>query len=182
MFDNQDGFPFMVGGRTESIVHCHPSTIHIFQLWQIYIDNINPLLKITHVPSVQGQVIEATTNLEKAPKNIEALMFGMYVMAISSLDDGEVQRRFNQGKKDLLARFFPALQQALVNASFMRVNDSICLQALLLYLVSTSSRAPALVHLANVTPLACRPLVRRSAPGFLLDWNSGPYCPKNGPP
>jgi hypothetical protein len=137
MFGNDDGFPFIVGGRIESVTHLHPSTIHIIQLWQVYIENINPLLKMTHVPSVQSQVFEATTRLESAPKNIEALMFGMYVMAISSMDEAEINRRFNAGKKDMLARFFPALQQALVNANFMRVNDSICLQAFLLYLVRT---------------------------------------------
>lgn len=135
MFDNQDGFPFIIGGRPEPVTDAHPSTIHILQLWQIYIDNINPILKITHVPTIQGQIIEATSRLDKAPKNIEALMFSIYIMAITSLEEPEVLRLFNTPKKELLGRYFTALQQALVNASFMRINDAISLQAFLLYLV-----------------------------------------------
>ncbi|WKT46233.1 Zn(2)-C6 fungal-type DNA-binding domain [Fusarium oxysporum f. sp. vasinfectum] len=133
MFDT-DGFPFIIGAAPVPIVNLHPSTIHIFQLWQIYIDNINPLLKITHVPTVQAQIIEASSDLENAPKNIEALMFSMYLMAITSLEDADVYKRFNETKKELLARYHTGTQHALTKAGFMRVNDPILLQAYILYL------------------------------------------------
>lgn len=138
MFGDQDVFPFLVGGfRTDNIADAHPSTIHIFQFWQIYIDNVNPLLKVTHIPTIQPQLIAATSDLENAPKNIHALLFAIYVMAITSLEDAEVEQRFNASKKELLGRYFAALQQALVNAGFMRDRDLLVLQAFLLYLVST---------------------------------------------
>ncbi|KAL7789539.1 fungal-specific transcription factor domain-containing protein [Trichoderma ceciliae] len=136
MFANQDGFPFIIGGSITSVTQNHPSTIHILQLWQIYIDNINTLLKITHVPSIQSKIIEATSRLHEAPKNIEALMFAIYVIAINSIEDTEVQRIFGETKQELLGRYFPALQQALVNASFMRIPDPLTLQAYLLYLMT----------------------------------------------
>ncbi|KAM4056646.1 fungal specific transcription factor [Hirsutella rhossiliensis] len=134
MFGEQDGFPFVIGGRAESVTGAHPSTIHILQLWQIYIDNINPLLKITHVPTMQGQIIEATSRLDRAPKNVESLMFAIYVMAITSLEEAVVEKMFGEPKKELLGRYFAALQQALLNAGFMRNTDFICLQAYVLYL------------------------------------------------
>ncbi|KAH7017663.1 fungal-specific transcription factor domain-containing protein [Ilyonectria destructans] len=129
-----DGFPFIIGGQPGPLAQYHPSPIHIFQLWQIYIDNINPLLKITHVPTVQAQIIEASSNIEKAPKSIEALMFSIYLMAITSLEDDDVQRMFNEPKQELLGRYHTATQQAVTNAGFMRNNDPILLQAYLLYL------------------------------------------------
>uniref|UniRef100_A0A0D2XQQ0 Zn(2)-C6 fungal-type domain-containing protein n=1 Tax=Fusarium oxysporum (strain Fo5176) TaxID=660025 RepID=A0A0D2XQQ0_FUSOF len=110
------------------------------ELWQIYIDNINPLLKITHVPTVQAQIIEASSDLENAPKNIEALMFSMYLMAITSLEDADVYKRFNETKKELLARYHTGTQHALTKAGFMRVNDPILLQAYILYLVEQRRR------------------------------------------
>lgn len=131
-----DGFPFIIGGSLGPITHLHPSTIHIFQLWQIYIDNINPLLKITHVPTVQAQIIEASSDIANAPSNIEALMFSIYFMAVTSLEDADVQKRFGQPKKELLAGYHSGAQQALTKAGFMRVNDPILLQAYILYLVS----------------------------------------------
>lgn len=137
MFDH-DGFPFIVGGAAGPVTSLHPPTIHIFQLWQIYIDNINPLLKVTHIPTVQAQIIAASSNLDKVPKNIEALMFGIYLMAITSLEEAEVLKMFNEPKKELQARYLSALQQALTHAGFMRFNDPITLQAFLLYLVRST--------------------------------------------
>lgn len=138
MFSNNDGFPFVFSGRQQSTTHYHPSTIHIFQLWQLYIDNVNPLLKITHAPSIQSQIIQASSNLESAPKNLEALMFGIYCMAITSLDDADVEKMLNRPKKEVLAQFFEGLQQALLNAGLMRYNDFLSLQAYVLYLVRAS--------------------------------------------
>ncbi|OLN97581.1 putative transcriptional regulatory protein C139.03-like protein 1 [Colletotrichum chlorophyti] len=136
MYDNQDGFPFIVGSRNASVTHLHPSPIQIFQLWQIYINNVNPLLKMTHVPTVQGLIIEASANLEKVPRGVEALMFAIYLMAVTSLEDAEVAKMFNEPKPTVLSRFHTSLQQALVNAGFMRTSDTMVLQAYMLYLIA----------------------------------------------
>ena len=120
------------------MTQAHPNPIQIFQLWQIYIDNINSLLKITHVPTVQPQILQAASSLDKTPKNIEALMFGLYLMAVTSMEENDVMRMFNESKQHVLTRYLSATQQALVNASFMRVDDAILLQAYVLYLVSTT--------------------------------------------
>jgi hypothetical protein len=135
LFSNEDGFPFVVGGAFISVSSAHPNPIQIFQLWQVYIDNINSLLKITHIPSVQPQILHAASNLDKAPKNVEALMFGVYLMAVTSMEEADVQAVCGESKKHLLLQFLSATQQALVNASFMRVEDPLVLQAFLLYLV-----------------------------------------------
>lgn len=152
LFSNEDGFPFIVGGSFVSVTPVHPNPIQIFQLWQVYIDNINSLLKITHVPSIQPQMLQAASNLENAPKNIEALMFGVYLMAITSMEDSAVQSMFNESKNQLLTRYLSATQQALINASFMRVDDPILLQAFVLYLVRYSLQVqPAVFRLSILT-------------------------------
>ncbi|KAG5984601.1 hypothetical protein E4U55_004043 [Claviceps digitariae] len=134
MFTNNDGFPFVFSGRQLSTTHCHPSPVQIFQLWQVYIDNVNTLLKLTHVPSIQPQIIQASSDLKYAPKNIEALMFAFYAIAVQSMEETDVQKMFRESKKEVLGRFLAALQQALLNADFMRISDLISLQAYILYL------------------------------------------------
>jgi hypothetical protein len=93
------------------------------------------LLKITHIPTVQAQILKAAAELESAPQNIEALMFAIYLIATTSMDELEVQTVFNRPKDELLAQYFRAAQQALINAGFLRTNDVTCLQAYTLYLV-----------------------------------------------
>lgn len=137
MFINDnDSFPFGVGGSTTRITHLHPSAIQIFQLWQIYISNVNPLLKISHVPTLQPQIVGAIADLSKVSKSLEALMFTIYLIALKSLTEEEIQTTFDKSKITMLARFGEASQQALINVGFMRSNDFMVLQAYFLYLVS----------------------------------------------
>lgn len=152
MYENQDGFPFIVGpSRVTSVAHHHPTTIQIFQLWQVYITNVNPLLKITHIPTVQACIIEASSNLEDVPKNVEALMFAIYIMAVNTLDDNDCQKLFAEPKRDLLARFHKAGQQALINAGFMRTTDMMVLQAYILFLVSLSTLSPVVLPKTDIS-------------------------------
>lgn len=116
----------------------HPQPFQIFQLWQVYLDNVDPLLKITHTHSLQKRLIAAATNLMTITPELEALMFGIYCMAISSLTENECRAMFASSKVDLLPRFQLGCQQALLNSRFMRSTNRDCLTALCLYLVRTS--------------------------------------------
>ncbi|KAK3324172.1 fungal-specific transcription factor domain-containing protein [Cercophora scortea] len=135
MFENNDGFPFVVGGSMASVTAAHPSAIQIFQLWQIYINNVNPLLKLSHISTLQSQIITAGANTSKISKPLEVLMFAIYFSAVTSMSDEEVHTTFAEDKTVLLTKYHNATQQALVNAGFMRSTELMVLQALLLYLL-----------------------------------------------
>lgn len=137
MFDGSDGFPFVIGGSMTSVTDLHPPAVQIFQLWQIYLDNVNPLLKLTHTPTLQGQLIEAAANPSKISKPLEALLFSIYFIAIVSLNEEEAQETFKEDKNRLMAKYHRGTQQALINAGFMRSSDLIVLQAFVMYLVSS---------------------------------------------
>lgn len=113
----------------------HPEPAHLFRLWQVYLDNVNPLLKVTHTPTLQGRIVEAASNLKDTPPTLEALMFGIYCVAVLSLDEEECQAMFKQSKVQLSTRFQFGCQQALVNSQFLRTGSRDCLTALYLYLV-----------------------------------------------
>lgn len=144
MFSNNGGFPFTVGGQYESLTDEHPTAIQIFQLWQIYLDNINPVLKLTHTPTLQVRIIEASASLDKVSRSLEALLFTIYLMAITSMSEEEVLAMFNEKRAILLSKYQQAAQQALVNAEFMRTPDLTLLQAYLLYCVNKHHPAPGL--------------------------------------
>lgn len=131
----------MVGGSKSQITHLHPSAIQIFQLWQIYLNNVNPLLKIHHAPTLQNQIVKASADLSNVAEPLEALMFAMYFLSVTSMPNEEVEAAFRDSKKALLARYHAASQQALINAHFMSTSELTTLQAFLLYLVSLNLRS-----------------------------------------
>lgn len=113
----------------------HPDPAQIFRLWQIYLDNVDPLLKVTHHPSLQGRIVEAASNIININTTLEAIMFSIYCISIQSLLPEDCQALFALPKEDLLSRYQFGCQQALSNCNFLQTVDRNCLTALYLYLV-----------------------------------------------
>lgn len=135
LYENDDHLLF---GSRQAVVDpstLHPESVHIFRLWQIYLDNVNPLLRVTHTPTLQARIIEAASNLNNITPTLEALMFGIYSMAVLSLSE-DCQTIFGMQKDDLLKKYQFGCQQALLKCGFLRSPDRDCLTALYLYLVS----------------------------------------------
>ena len=114
----------------------HPKPLIIFRLWQIFLDNINPLTKLIHAPTTQQRLLDASANLEKISKEFEALMFAIYFSAIQSMSAGECQSKLGESKDILIKRYHPAVRSALLRANFMSSLDLLLVQAFALYLLS----------------------------------------------
>ncbi|CAK7234657.1 hypothetical protein SBRCBS47491_009022 [Sporothrix bragantina] len=122
----------------QQVTALHPGPAQIFRLWQIYLENVDPLLKITHTPSLQSRIVEAAArpNLEGIDPTLEALMFSIYCVAIHSMAPSDCQAVFGSSKKDLLGTYQPACEQALLNSGFFGTSERDCLAAFFLYLLS----------------------------------------------
>jgi hypothetical protein len=115
----------------------HPDPVHIFKHWQTYLDNVSPLLKVTHTPTLQSRLIDAASHLTKVDPVLEALMFSIYCVSTLSLETEDCQAIFGSSKDDLLTGYQFGCQQALLNCGFLRTSSRDCLTALFLYLVSS---------------------------------------------
>ncbi|KIW72514.1 hypothetical protein PV04_00699 [Phialophora macrospora] len=145
--ENADHLLFGSRGTAVDVSSLHPDPVQIFKLWQVYLDNVDPLLKVTHTPSTQGRVIEAASDIAAINPILEALMFGIYCTAILSLSEEECQTMTASPKDELLAKYQYGCQQALLNCGFLRTNDRECLTALFLYLISVRpSTVPPSLH------------------------------------
>lgn len=139
MFEN-DGSSLLFGmtGLTQSIdlLALHPQPTQIFTLWQIFSDNVNPLLKIFHAPTIQKQVLKVCAKLDSVSSATHALLFSIYAFAVYSLDADDCQSSFNESKQSLFSKYQTGAQCALHLAGFLRTADMAVLQALVLYLTS----------------------------------------------
>lgn len=106
------------------------------KLWQIFLDNINPMTKLIHQPTFQQTIIQSTSQLDNLPRGLEALMFAIYTTAVFSIDDEESDFRLGESRKVLLTRFRHGTRSALARAKFMSSSELPVLQALMLYLIS----------------------------------------------
>lgn len=101
-----DHHAFILGYRSVDVnlQKCHPLPSHATFLWSVYLENVDPLLKIIHVPTMEAILREARRNPEKLAPGQETLVFAVYFAAIVSLEDGEVS-----STNPLVASMHPAV-------------------------------------------------------------------------
>ncbi|KAK6528580.1 hypothetical protein TWF281_009819 [Arthrobotrys megalospora] len=117
----------------------HPSAAHCVTLWNCFLENINPLTHVIHHPSLSVRVMEYKDKPHTMPRNLEALMFSIYALTVSSMDGRQCQALFQESRNDLLARYRFAAQHALKNAGTLKTTDLIVLQALVFFLLDLRS-------------------------------------------
>ncbi|KAI1820367.1 fungal-specific transcription factor domain-containing protein [Xylaria intraflava] len=118
-----------------------PDFTHALRLWQLFLERVNPLTKVVHVPSLQPYVIAAATDINKVPLPYQALVFSIYTMAIVSLTSPECAQLLGMARDDALNRFTRGTKLALTRSNFLNNYDMTILQALTLYMLSFCDRA-----------------------------------------
>ncbi|TPX16339.1 uncharacterized protein E0L32_003988 [Thyridium curvatum] len=126
---------FLFGYRSSDLdlKKYHPLPSQAAYMWQIYQENVDPLVKVLHIPTMD-KLVRASRNPESLVPQTEALMFAMYFGALTSMDDEDVMKNFNADRTKLLAQHRFALEQALARAQFLTSSDLTTLQAFVLYL------------------------------------------------
>lgn len=126
----------------KNLLALHPHPVLIFRLWQTYLDNVNPLVKVVHTPTVQKAILEASGDLANVSKGLETLMFAIYSLAILSLSDESCEKLMGEKRSVIQARYTFASRQSLINVEFLKSTELIVLQALVLFLVSHRDSVP----------------------------------------
>jgi hypothetical protein len=124
-------------GLPQNLLNFHPCAAHAKILWQAHIDNVEPICKVLHIPTVATLVENGSQHPYYISKADECILFAIYHFAVVSLSDESCQQSFGQTRDTLRIRYHNALRQALINASFLRTTQIPVLQAFVLYLLST---------------------------------------------
>jgi hypothetical protein len=135
LYDRSDHLLFCSPNLSLDLSAMHPNQIHIFKIWQVYLENVDPLLKVTHAPTLQGRIIDAASDLANIESPLEALMFSIYCASIFSLDENDCQKYFGSSRQSLLSGYQLGAREALLRSRFLRTDNLDCLTAFHFYLV-----------------------------------------------
>lgn len=134
---SDDDFSFVLSSQPVSNTkYPHPPPERIHQLWHIFVENVDPLTKLVHVPTLQPAIQKAASDTGTIPRSFEALMFAIYGAAVMSLKNDDCKQRLGEPRKTLLSRYISATKAALSRAKFMGTISLIVLQALVIHLLS----------------------------------------------
>ncbi|KAI0204627.1 fungal-specific transcription factor domain-containing protein [Astrocystis sublimbata] len=113
----------------------HPLPSQMLFYWQVYTENVDPIVKLLHVPAMTKIIKELGSDMSTITPGIEALMFAIYFAAITSMEHEEVVTKLDAKKMDLLARYRFATEQALARANCVTTSELVVLQAFVLFLI-----------------------------------------------
>ena len=136
--DDNSGLIFgMLGFQgTVDLGAIHPPPMQMFGLWQVFLDNIHPLTKIVHAPTIQQQLLKLGSNMENAPIAMHILMFAIYSAALNTLEVEDCLSKFGEDKETLSSRYHTGFQYALSKSNFLRSQDLTVLQAFIIFVMS----------------------------------------------
>ncbi|KAK5659741.1 hypothetical protein OQA88_952 [Cercophora sp. LCS_1] len=126
----------LMGYVNQNLARHHPTHAHAMAMWQVHAENVEPLLKILHIPSVATTVDAVSQRPQSVTRADECLLFAIYHFAVFSMTDQECIQKLGQPRTMLQQRFHLAARQALVNASFLKTTEMPVLQALVLFLTA----------------------------------------------
>lgn len=132
---HHQGFLFGLSSANVDMFSLHPPKEHVAIYWQVYKENVDPLVKVIHAPTIEPRVLKSADSLDKIHRGLECLLFAVYYSAITSMWPEEVPKLFGEEKQDLLTRYRFGLEQALARAEFLQTDEIIVLQAFIIFLI-----------------------------------------------
>ena len=131
----EQGFIYSFNSLVSNITAFHPNSDQISFLWRLFVDNVDPVVRMLHKPSMQTKIDNSRDKVAEVSKPFEALMFAIYFGSITSMTEVQCETTFHEGKDVLLCRYRFAVQQALARARFLNTHNLVTLQAIVIFLV-----------------------------------------------
>ncbi|KAI2780339.1 putative C6 transcription factor [Daldinia loculata] len=145
-FESEPNYAF------DNVASLHPSLPILAKMKEVFIDRVDPLTKILHVPTFWTALTDMLRNPHNRSRSLEALASAFYFVVVTSLTDEECRHLFGIEKSILNSRYRIATRQALVRAGFLSTSSPMTLQAYAIFMmcVRKSYRHDTLFVLSGV--------------------------------
>ena len=132
----EDAFIFGYSQPNADPLALMPSPHHHALFWQLYLETVDPVLKIFHAPTFQGPFLKAAQNPFSLTPSLRCLLHAIYYAAVVSLQSEEkCLELFQDQRQSLLDKYCDAFQTTLAEAKFLTCPDVAILQAMAIFLI-----------------------------------------------
>ncbi|KAL4880207.1 hypothetical protein BJY04DRAFT_191909, partial [Aspergillus karnatakaensis] len=117
-----------------TVASLHPPLALGRTYWQIFLERIDPLMKVVHRPSASRILRKGLDNPTSLNEAQGALLQVIYLACVSAMDAEDVQSSLQMSKATAISTYRKAAEQALARAGFLTTNDWTTMQALVLFI------------------------------------------------
>jgi hypothetical protein len=129
------GFVFGYSSTNVDMQALHPPEQQARHFWEIFKENVDPLVKVLHIPTFEPTFMDAVQHTDKVGKGLEALLFAIFYGAVTSTTPEECLERWGESRHTLLDRYRFGLEQGLARANFLYCDETVVLQAFIIFLI-----------------------------------------------
>ncbi|KAF2765914.1 hypothetical protein EJ03DRAFT_318599 [Teratosphaeria nubilosa] len=127
-----------IGSPFWSSLTAEPNASMQFALFEMFLQNISPMFKLFHEPTIRNTVERGAPYLgdEASSPPIRTMKSAMWLAALSSLTDAECQNRFRSKRADLLPKYKRSTEVLFTQVDLCNTNSIAALQAFIVYLAA----------------------------------------------
>ncbi|OTA62334.1 hypothetical protein K449DRAFT_382336 [Hypoxylon sp. EC38] len=114
------------------------------RLCQVYLDQVDPIIKVLHRPSLSKFMLDGQYYLgyESGHISTTCLSSAVCYSALASMTEAQCQTTFSMDKRALIVEYREACEAELERSELLATNDITILQAFILYLVARRTEDP----------------------------------------
>ncbi|KAF5579843.1 bikaverin cluster-transcription factor [Fusarium pseudocircinatum] len=116
------------------LYHYHPSLQQAVTLFAAFSENVAPLVRIFHMPTLTRIYWDAIASLGTVDKHTETLLFTIHYSAVISLNPEQCLNILDETREAALERYRFAVEQALAQGNLLSTQSMTMLQAAVLFL------------------------------------------------
>lgn len=113
----------------------NPPLGQILRLWKIYKQNVDPLVRVLHKPTIEQNINNLSLSEASLGSETRVLLLAICYSAVSSLAPSQARTEFAFDVQGYTASFRTAVEKALTDAQVLQTHDLRVLQAFVIYLV-----------------------------------------------
>jgi hypothetical protein len=124
-------------GAAADTAHLRPQSWQIPYLWQVYLDNVDPFVKVLHTPTTAGTILRlggGSSSVTGPDAETEALLFAISLAAVVSLEEAEISSNLGQSRSELLGSYGLGTEMALARVGLPATRSLVVVQAFVIYL------------------------------------------------
>ncbi|CAH0046518.1 unnamed protein product [Clonostachys solani] len=130
------GLPSVVTDNSADWHQLYPDTQLALILWTTYIENVDPVLKILHIPTMQSAMINVISQSQPNSYSMSALAFAVYFAAVTSLSEDQLPHLTTEDREVMLQKYKKGINQVITEGQLFNEPDLTVLQALAIFATS----------------------------------------------
>ncbi|RMZ83087.1 hypothetical protein DV738_g1189, partial [Chaetothyriales sp. CBS 135597] len=145
LMDHQRALRLLWAGsflNTPSPVLLPRDTVSIKKLCELYLQNVDPIIKILHRPTITRWITSDDSPVAESSagdKPIRALEYAVCYAAATTMTEVQCQLEFKKSKAEISSTYRRMCEDAIEEAGLLTTRDMTVLQAFVLYLVGRKS-------------------------------------------